>query len=205
MSDVEFTGGLICYCFYVKYSPTPVIRTPLGKEVLQAVLISEIVLIIQMRLFWLYTYYKHKNMYDGRRLKAFTLHTVHHDVPLCAYIDHVRRHTNTCTLLSRRVCDFRENTIFFKQTPRSELRSDNRGTDNRGRTVLPFCLLALCIFLNLFTSYTSWRFFQWPSTTAGDRGLLDVLVFPHHQIKTTCPTKVQRRQGDKSQGTTPSN
>ena len=31
---------------------------------------------------------------------------------------------------------------FFKQIPRSELRSDNRGTDNRGRTVRLFLTLS---------------------------------------------------------------
>ena len=79
-------------------------------------------------------------MYEGRiwRPLHFTLNTMtYHCVPtLNMYV----WHTNTCTLLSRRVCNFSQNTIFLNRLHvRNCVRiievSDNRGTDNRGRTV----------------------------------------------------------------------
>ena len=80
-------------------------------------------------------------MYEGGvwRPFHFTLYMMmYHCVPtLNMYV----WHTNTCTLLSRRVCNFSENTIFLNRLHvRNCVRiieiSDNRGTDNRGRTVL---------------------------------------------------------------------
>ena len=38
----------------------------------------------------IYILIQHKNYVRRSRLKAFTLHTVYDDVPLCAYIEHVR-------------------------------------------------------------------------------------------------------------------
>ena len=78
-------------------------------------------------------------MYEG--LKAFSLHTVHDDVPLCAYIEHVRMtHKHMYSAQSQNLqflvrIPFFLNRLNVRNCVRIIEVSDNRGMNNRGRTV----------------------------------------------------------------------
>ena len=104
-----------------------------------------------MRLFWLYTYYCNIKYVRRSRLKAFSLHTVHDDVLLRAYVGHVRMtHKRIMYSAPSQSLRFGENTIILNRLHvcncvRIIEVSDNRGTDNRVGLYVFFYSRGVCV------------------------------------------------------------